>query len=499
MKKYLLPVFFLFPGLAFSQTASEVLRYSYLQPGGTARYLGAGGAFGALGADFGVVSQNPAGLALFRSSELIITPALKFANTTATLPDGVGYEDSKSNFHLDNAGIVFNTNPAASRWTTFNVGLGFNRQNNFHQSIFYEGEAAGSIMTDFYASAQADLSNGATTFSQFDPFGAQLALRANAIYDPDYDPNNPDDAINELVYDFAANPDARIQRAHSVATSGNMNELTLSFAGNYDEKLMLGATIGVPIVRYELNGTYEESDPADLVEYFNGLQFTEFLRTQGIGVNFKLGLIYRVHQMLRIGAAFHTPTLMGLTDNYNNTFTYDYFYNGSAVSDYAESGDGNFDYRLRTPWRASGSAAVLFRKYGFLSADVEVVDYSASRYNFTADVSSTENEREERRVNQEIRDSFRQTVNIRLGGELALDNFRLRGGFNLLGKPGAEQTGFNTAYTAGFGVRGESFFLDVGYRLSKGAGSVSAPYFDAPVAEADNTTSDLLLTVGLKF
>lgn len=497
MKQYLLPgILMMFSGLAFSQTASEVLRYSYLQPGGTARYLGAGGAFGALGADFGALNHNPAGLALFRSNELMITPALKFANTTATLPGSPDFEDSKSNFHLDNAGIVFNTTPASGRWTTFNVGIGFNRLNNFHQSVFYEGEAAGTIMNDFFATAQADLNNGATTIDQFEPFSAQLALRANAIFDPTSSPNGE---IDTLVYDFTANPNALIQRAHSVATSGNMNELTLSFAGNYDEKLMLGATIGVPIVRYELNGTYEETDPNDQVEFFNGLQYTDFLRTQGIGINFKLGLIYRAHQMLRVGAAFQTPTLMGLTDRFNNTFTYDYIYGGEPVSDFAESVDGNFDYRLRTPWRASGSLAVLFKKYGFLSADVEVVDYSASRYNFTADVSSTDNEREERKVNLEIQEAFRQVVNLRLGGELALDNFRLRGGFNLLGKPGADQTGFNTAYTAGFGVRGDSFFLDVGYRLSKGAGSVAAPYFDAPVADTDNTTSDVLLTVGLKF
>ena len=58
----------LFTGPLFAQNASDVLRYSYLQPGGTARSLGAGNAFGALGAEFGAISQNPAGLALFRSN-----------------------------------------------------------------------------------------------------------------------------------------------------------------------------------------------------------------------------------------------------------------------------------------------------------------------------------------------------------------------------------------------------------------------------------------------
>ncbi len=503
MKRYFLPVFYLFTGLFLhAQTntplepyTTDCLRYAYLQPGGTARNLGAGGAFGALGADFSTLSQNPAGLALFRSDELMITPALKFASTTSSFPGSEAIEESKSNFHIDNAGIVFNTNPVGSRWTTFNVGIGFNRQNNFHQSFYYEGNAAGTIMNDFYGSAINDfVPNGPT--DQFDPFGAQMAYNTGAIYDPVI---LPGENVDELSYDFAQTPNAVINHAHSITTSGNMNELAIAFAGNYDEKLMLGATIGVPVVNYVFDGTYEESDPTDQVQYFDRLQYTEYLRTQGVGVNMKLGLIYRVHPMLRIGAAFHTPTLLGLTDNYYNDFTYDYTDGGGSQSNTDQSPEGNFDYRLRTPWRASGSAAFLFKKFGFLSADVELVDYSASRYNFTANVSSTDNEQLERTVNRQIQNTYRQAVNLRFGGELALDYFRIRAGINLLGKPYEGETGFNTAYTAGFGVRGDSFYLDLGYRLSKGTGSVTAPYSAALTAETSNTTTDLLLTVGLKF
>ncbi len=502
MKRYLLPALFILAGCSlFAQTSSELqpyttdaLRYSYLQQGGTARFLGAGGAFGALGADFGALSQNPAGLALFRSDELMITPALKFSNTTTTYPGNAGFDESKSNFHLDNAGIVFNTNPIGGKWTTFNVGIGFNRLNNFHQSFYSESDGSGSIMNDLYGSAQADFSPGGS-LDQFDPFGAQLAVNTNAIYGV-YDAN---DNLIGLDYDFAANPDARIHHAHSVTTSGNMNEMAISFAGNYDEKIMLGATIGVPIVNYVLDGTYEESDLESQVDYFDRLEYTEYVRTQGVGVNMKLGLIYRINPMFRIGAAFHTPTLLGLTDNYYNGFTYEYTDGGGPDQRTDQSPDGNFDYRLRTPWRAIGSAAVVFKKYGFLSADVEVVDYSASRYNFTADVSSIDNAQLERTVNREIRDNYRQALNLRFGGELALDNFRVRGGVNLLGKPGEGQEGFNTAYTAGFGVRGQSFYVDLGYRLSKGTGSIAAPYAGAPVATTDNTTSDLLLTLGVRF
>jgi hypothetical protein len=89
-------------------------------------------------------------------------------------------------------------------------------------------------------------------------------------------------------------------------------------------------------------------------------------------------------------------------------------------------------------------------------------------------------------------------MNVRLGGELVLDEFRLRGGFNLLGQPEAGATGFNTGLSAGAGVRGKSFYLDFGWRRGQGVGSVQA-YGDAPVASTKVITNDFLMTLGFKF
>jgi hypothetical protein len=190
---------------------------------------------------------------------------------------------------------------------------------------------------------------------------------------------------------------------------------------------------------------------------------------------------------------------MSITDSYSNTFSYDYTDgNGSTLGDVQSSPDGTFDYKLRTPWRASASAALVVKKIGFLSADFEWVDYAANRYNFTADVASQDNQQYERAVNSDIQRSYQQAMNVRLGAELALDEFRLRGGLNLLGKPEEGATGFNTGISAGAGVRGKSFYLDFGWRHGKGNGSVQ-PYQNAPVASTKTITNDFLLTLGFKF
>ena len=492
MKKILLYSIFslLFCVGLSAQTEGDVLRYSYLQPGGTARFLGTGGAFGSLGADFGSLSQNPAGLAMYRGNELVVTPSLRFFFFFAQLPGELSIDDRKSSFAFDNVGLVFNTTPKGPRWKTFNFGIGMNRQNNFNSSIFYEGTANGTIVTGLFEDAQRTLNNGGTT-ADFYPFDTKLAFDTGAIF---YD------STGTFTNDFIGNTNAPVSRSHAINTFGKMNEMVISFAGNYDEKLMLGATVGIPFVNYRLEGEYIEEDKTNTIDAFNRLVYTEYLRTEGVGINLKLGLIYKINQIFRVGAAFHTPTAISLTDTYSSSFAYEYTYQGDnyggdpVYPDY----DGVYDYKLITPWRASASASAVINKAGFISADVEIVDYTTNRYNFTADVSSQANETAERAVNRAIQNNYQQVVNVRVGGELALDNFRLRAGLNLLGKPQKGETGFNTAYTAGAGVHNQSFYLDLGWRRYMGSGSVT-PYSDAPVATTDNVVNDILLTLGFKF
>ncbi|MCC6462814.1 MAG: outer membrane protein transport protein [Saprospiraceae bacterium] len=487
MKRHLLLSFLFLSVAAFGQNPEDVLRYSYLNPSGTARFLGAGGSFGALGADFSTLSQNPAGLALFRTDELMFSPSIRFTNTDATLAgSNPTLNETKSNFHFGNLGIVFNTNPGKSRWKTFNVGLGYNQLNNFNRGVYYSGTASGTVLNDWFAEAQSTLATG--TEDDLDPFHSRMAYDANAIYYQD----------GALSYDFLGNENVNIERSQLAVLSGAMNEMVLSFAGNYDEKLMVGTTIGVPFVKYRQNTSYDETDPDNLVNYFDELNYNEYLQTDGIGVNLKLGVIYKVSQAFRLGASFHTPTWLSLTDKFDNSFSYTYTDNNGRSTTDASSPQGTFDYKLATPWRAAVSAAMLIKKYGFLSADVEWVDYSANSFNLTSDIASNDNQNFERQLNTAIQKDYGSAVNIRVGGEAVLDNFRLRAGVNLLGKPDADESGFNMGYSLGAGVRGESFYLDLGYRLSSGEGVIAA-YRDGPEAKTKSIAHNLLMTVGFKF
>lgn len=60
-------------GSASAQGVLDAYKFSQSDLNGTARYLGMGGAFGALGGDISVLSNNPAGLGIYRSSEVVTT------------------------------------------------------------------------------------------------------------------------------------------------------------------------------------------------------------------------------------------------------------------------------------------------------------------------------------------------------------------------------------------------------------------------------------------
>ena len=87
MKKF---AYFLFSlvfiaNYSYSQGEVEALKYSRNELYGTARSMAMGNAFGALGGDITGVSINPAGIAVYRSSEVVVT--LGIQQNTAKVGD----------------------------------------------------------------------------------------------------------------------------------------------------------------------------------------------------------------------------------------------------------------------------------------------------------------------------------------------------------------------------------------------------------------------------
>ena len=90
MKRFFFQLFLLCSSslVLSAQNSADALRFSQFGIGGTARTIAIGGSIGALGADFSVISTNPAGLGAYRGSEFTMTPSLFLNNVDANLVDG---------------------------------------------------------------------------------------------------------------------------------------------------------------------------------------------------------------------------------------------------------------------------------------------------------------------------------------------------------------------------------------------------------------------------
>ncbi|MEY3051482.1 MAG: hypothetical protein RLY31_1267 [Bacteroidota bacterium] len=473
-----------------AQTIRDVIRYSMVEPGGTARNLGVGGAMGALGADFSVLSTNPAGLAAFRRSEFTFSPALSRTNTRETLEgeDNRTVKDFKTKMTIANAGMVIASRPLNANWTNKAFGFGVNQVAYFHRDATFDGRSGGSV-TDRWL----ELSQGLSP-QNLDPFEGGPAYDAEAIFRPD-----PDNFPRDYASDFPLG--ATVQKSQTIRSTGTMPELVFSYAGNYRERLMVGMTLGLPFVTFEETRTYREVDEAGEIDFFEDLTYTERLRVSGTGLNMKAGLIFRASQLVRLGAAVHTPTVYGLDEGFSTETKYNYLLNGIVQNGEALSPEGSFQYRIRSPWRFIGSAGFIFGRNGFVSAEVEWLDYSLAsfRFNQTSDEADLAYEAQ---LNQEITILLRSALNLRLGGEFVWETYRVRGGYAYQADP--FQSGGDPVHllSMGGGIRGEYVFLDLAWQRRMQSVRYE-PYLtaEAPFStvQSDRFRNHLVATIGVKF
>lgn len=113
--------------LCLAQGEMDAYKFSQYDLNGTARYLSMGGAFGALGGDISAMRTNPAGLAIYRSSEIVTTVSLSSIKTKTDWLS-IEMDDKKTRFNFDNIAYVgyFPTgnDEGVVGW---NVGFAYNR------------------------------------------------------------------------------------------------------------------------------------------------------------------------------------------------------------------------------------------------------------------------------------------------------------------------------------------------------------------------------------
>ena len=87
MKKIFTLILLASGAVSIAQEPADALRYSWYVPGGTARTKAVGGAMGSLGGDITATFVNPAGIAFFKTGDVLISPNYQFRKTSGTYFD----------------------------------------------------------------------------------------------------------------------------------------------------------------------------------------------------------------------------------------------------------------------------------------------------------------------------------------------------------------------------------------------------------------------------
>lgn len=519
MNKTILATFLLISSVAFGQVPEDLVKYSFLPQNGTARNLAIGGAMGSLGGDITATFVNPAGLGNFRTGEFVFTPGFFLNNNRGDFRDTRLDGTKKNNFTIGNIGLVFGASNRYEPTTSQAMSIVVAQTANFNNSYRYRGNNNYSSFSEqwsesvFNRLANGDSIPGILGNPSFG-YGASPAL---FTYLTDTFPAGNGNYTVKSMPEFVLESGKALLQENSIETRGSIYEIALGYAYNKKDKLLIGGSLGIPILNYDYTSTFRESDTsADANNNFDYFNYKYHYKTTGVGMNLKLGIIYKPEEYIRLGLAIHTPTYMfTMKDRINSSLeSSTEGYNGlaSVSSDQFTNGQpGESKYTMLTPWKVMISGSYVFREVenvkkqkAFITADIEYVRYRSGGF-YSANEDPADDEINYfKDLTTVVRNQYKGNFNFRVGGELKFNIIMARLGFAYYMNPykDAALKANRMLLSGGLGYRHKGFFIDLTYvhSISK---DVDFAYRlqdkNNTFATLNNQRGNIVATVGLKF
>ncbi|WP_279168130.1 OmpP1/FadL family transporter [Muribaculum intestinale] len=547
------------PAIAMAQAGVDVAHLSELGMRGTARFMSMGGAFTALGGDLSTLGQNPAGIGIYRSSEVGITLDLNFQSFQASAPSMTDTHN-QTRFNVNNFGYIGTMKLYSEATPTFSFGASYSRINSFDR--VFKGNfnnLGGSSLSNYVAAFTNSLNPMGDGYSPY--------RDVDLIWGSNYNPYDNAPWMSVLAYNSLiinngqenSNGQISFQGLMGDGTTGSANfdirekghvdEYNITFGGNIYNTLYWGLGFGITDVDYtqwsyygeRLSNAYlsvrTDEGPKDL--YYKDVPgtasygLTNYLHSSGSGFNVKFGLILKPINEFRIGIAVHTPTWYSMTDTYWGAIDYNMLPDNGLLAPNGEhyknetdnvvandSYDNFHDYHLRTPWRIMVGAAGVIGGKAIISADYE---YRGANMQL-----SDVNNNEYVDVSDEIKTYYKGVNIFRVGAEYRVTTqLSLRAGYSYESSPVKQWVAndgeniqfagtipsysFNKAtqyITAGLGYRVGRFAIDLAY-VNKHRESTWHAYspivaegtvvMDSPQATVKSNYNQLVLSLGYKF
>lgn len=390
--------------LSFGQGEIDAYRYSNNDLSGTARGQAMGGAYGALGGDVTGVAINPAGIGVYRSSEVVANMSL-----TSPLVKGNSYQESNTKFNFNNFSYIGYYPLVKGSMLSLNFGFNYNRIKSFDQRYSSSRPATTSSLTDYMlglTTVNHSVWTGNTDVNYSNPDLPWLSILAWDGY-----------LINEKAgtnnaYESILQDGEQVSPSLKVSEKGKIESYDFTIGSDISDQFYWGATFSLTNLSYEMNSSYDEQF---LGVAGSGMNLYNYLKTEGTGIQLKAGVIFKPIDALRIGVAYHSPTWYTMTDYYHANLNPQL----SARGIYADDGNvvggtetpySSTDYRFRTPGTWTISLAGVLSTKAIVSLDYEIKDYSAMNLKDRNGYDWTD-------VNNVMNDDYKTTSMLRAGLE----------------------------------------------------------------------------------
>ena len=508
---------------------------------GTARYVGMGGAMEALGADISTIGSNPAGIGLFRHSNVSLSAGLLMQSDGKEFSNG-----KKTNLSFDQIGGVYTTRTGQKSFLNF--GFNYHKSKNFDYILNAAGSLNGSSQNkQSYIKGILGDENSGGFFVRKDNNGKNVGYVDATPPLPSTPPkvaytwSQIDDLYwNSLIpgstgtYNYEKATGYTLDRAHT----GYIGNYDFAVSGNLNDRVYLGLTFGMKDVNYKGYSEYREN-----LNNTPGVLVRDERKVTGSGFDITAGVIVRpvAESPFRIGAYVKSPTWYDLTTS--NTTGLVYAQGTKNKESYISN---SYDFKMWTPWKFGFSLGHTIGNNIALGATYEYENYAninsrvnnGGYYDYYYD-QYYESSIPDKNMNAHTKEVLKGVSTLKLGIEYKpVSNVALRMGYNYVGAkyasdrqkdPGLASLG--TAYssttdytnwgeinrfTLGVGYQVKKFNIDLAYQYSAQKGSF-APFSNvkditytsgtttitesniASITDVKNNRSQLLLTLGYRF
>ena len=488
----------------YAQGIQDAVRYSEDEIKGTARFRAMSGAFGALGGDMSAVSINPAGSAIFTNSHASFTLNNESRDNDVSYFNGLS-NSSGSEFGVNQSGaaFVFNNTNSNSDWRKFVLSFNYDQSNNYEDQWFASGNNTRSIDGYFLANAQGLRLDEISRFTNesvdqaYQDIGSSFGFSHQQAFlgyeSYILEPQSDTDENTVYTSNVAA---GTFDQEFDYAATGYNGKFSFNLATQYQDNLYLGLNLNSHIINYD-RSTYFFEGNSNAGSIVNEIGFENVLSTTGSGFSFQLGGIAKLSDQVRVGLTYNSPTWLNIaeeTTQYIATIRDD---NGTATPETLNPQVVNVfpEYKLQTPAKITGSAALVFDKKGLISFDYSRKDYSKTRFKPESDgFFATQNDF--------ISNNLKAATSYKIGGEYRHNQFSFRGGYRFEESPYVDTNivGNLTGYSLGLGYNFGNTRLDVSYDQSQRASDYQffdVGFTDAATVDAQNT--NIMVSLGFRL